>query len=223
MNRMNWITYLKVLFDQLESFNQNKQKHVENHNFLTGLQKIKNLLPLMNKNEYYKSCSDVSFTYKDVEFGIMHMPKFITWDNVIDVFLTKQVKTSIVNQNMKTTVKEYQLESQDLYEGGNYRGNNSSLQSSVNYQEGEVGESFKQELASTTKKISTNQKKNEDFFLSFADSVIKMQPSHPGSHPHEYQVQSNFGAPLLLGNPGIADKEDDDEACEIDSDESSDN
>ena len=71
------------------------------------MQKIKNLLPLMTNNEYYKSCSDVSFTYKDVEFGIMHMPKFITWDNVIDVFLTKQVKTSIVNQNMKTSVKEY--------------------------------------------------------------------------------------------------------------------
>jgi len=46
MNRMNWITYLKVLFDQLESFNQNKQKHVETANFLKGFKKIKNLLPL---------------------------------------------------------------------------------------------------------------------------------------------------------------------------------
>lgn len=37
MNRMNWITYLKALFDQLEAFNQNRQKHVENVNFLKGL------------------------------------------------------------------------------------------------------------------------------------------------------------------------------------------
>ena len=37
MNRMNWITYLKVLFDQLESINQNKQKHVEVGNFNKAL------------------------------------------------------------------------------------------------------------------------------------------------------------------------------------------
>ncbi len=48
MNRMNWITYLKVLFDELESFTQatNKQKHVEQGNFLKALKKIKNMLPL---------------------------------------------------------------------------------------------------------------------------------------------------------------------------------
>jgi len=86
---MNWITFLKVLFDQLESFNQNKQKHVDNFNFLAGLRKIKNLLPLVPRTDYLKQCSDVSFSFKEVENGIVNMPKYITWDNVIDVFLTK--------------------------------------------------------------------------------------------------------------------------------------
>ena len=54
MNRMNWITYLKVLFDELESFthsngNSNqaaKVKHVEVGNFVKALRKIKNIIPL---------------------------------------------------------------------------------------------------------------------------------------------------------------------------------
>lgn len=94
---MNWITYLKVLFDQLESFTQNKQKHVEKENFIKALQKIKNLLPLQTKNDYLKTSSDISFTYLEVETGIYHMPKFINWDNVIDVFLTKQNQYSFIH------------------------------------------------------------------------------------------------------------------------------
>jgi hypothetical protein len=90
---MNWITYLKVLFDQLETFNQNKQKHVETANFLKGLKKIKNLLPLLSRNDYYKNSSEVAFTYKEVELGVTKMPKYITWDNVIDIFLTKSFAT----------------------------------------------------------------------------------------------------------------------------------
>jgi hypothetical protein len=90
---MNWITYLKVLFDQLETFNQNKQKHVETANFLKGLKKIKNLLPLLSRNDYYKNSSEVAFTYKEVEIGVTKMPKYITWDNVIDIFLTKSFAT----------------------------------------------------------------------------------------------------------------------------------
>ena len=89
MNRMNWLTYLKVLFDQLDSFSKNRQKHVDTLNFLKGLKKIKNLLPLQARNEYYKSSSDVAFAYKEVEQGVEQMPKYITWDNVIDVFLSK--------------------------------------------------------------------------------------------------------------------------------------
>lgn len=65
---------MKVLFDQLESFNQNKQKHVETSNFLKGLKKIKNLLPLMQRNEYYKNCSEVAFSFREVEIGVTKMP-----------------------------------------------------------------------------------------------------------------------------------------------------
>ena len=97
MNRMNWITYLKVLFDQLESFNQNKQKHVETSNFVKGFRKIKHLLPLQTRNDYYKNCSEVAFSYKEVENGIIKMPKYITWDNIIDIFLTKSFAQSIIS------------------------------------------------------------------------------------------------------------------------------
>lgn len=69
-------------------------------------------MPLLAKNEYFKSSSDVSFTYKEVEYGIMHMPKYITWDNVIDVFLTKQYKTSLLENNVK---------------GGNYKNTNNNI------------------------------------------------------------------------------------------------
>ena len=49
MNRMNWIQYLKILFDELETFTQTihpNQKHVEQGNFTAALKKIKNMLPL---------------------------------------------------------------------------------------------------------------------------------------------------------------------------------
>lgn len=61
------------------------------------------MLPLLPQNEYYKTCSEVAFKYKEVESGILHMPKYITWDNVIDVFLTKQYKTSIISNSKNTT------------------------------------------------------------------------------------------------------------------------
>jgi hypothetical protein len=73
----------------LESFNKNKQRHVENSNLLKGLQKIKNLLPLQNRSDYNKQSSDIAFSFKDVEKCAMGMPKYVTWDMVIDFFLTK--------------------------------------------------------------------------------------------------------------------------------------
>lgn len=100
MNRMNWITYLKVLFDQLDSFNSNKLKHVESENFLTGLKKIKHILPLQSRNEYMKNSSEIAFSYKEVESVISQMPEYITWDNIIDVFLL-----SIRNQPKATDFK----------------------------------------------------------------------------------------------------------------------
>ena len=51
-----------MLFDQLESFNQNKQKHVETSNFQIGLKKIRGMFPMQTRNDYYKNCSEVAFT-----------------------------------------------------------------------------------------------------------------------------------------------------------------
>jgi hypothetical protein len=47
---------------------------VESANFFKGLKKIKNLLPLMSRNEYFKNSSEVAFTYKEVEAGVSKMP-----------------------------------------------------------------------------------------------------------------------------------------------------
>jgi hypothetical protein len=43
----------------------------------------------MPRNDYYKNASDVAFTYKEVEQGVVSMPKYINWDMVIDIFLAK--------------------------------------------------------------------------------------------------------------------------------------
>ena len=75
MNRLDWITYLKILFDQLEkvkeiehsnnssflSINTNKNKKrkrkfkiekVDRTVFVRALNKIKALLPMMKEDEY---------------------------------------------------------------------------------------------------------------------------------------------------------------------------
>lgn len=77
MSRMSWIQYLKVLFDELESYSQAnlppqvaRQKHVEVGNFVKALRRIKNLLPLQQKLDYLKACGEVSFSYKEVEQGL---------------------------------------------------------------------------------------------------------------------------------------------------------
>ena len=70
---------------------------MENTNFLKALKKIKNLLPLLPRNEYYRTSSEVAFTYKEVENGVISVPKYLTWDNIIDIFLSKQVNSIINN------------------------------------------------------------------------------------------------------------------------------
>ena len=77
-----------------------KQKHVEQGNFVKALRKIKNMLPLMPRLEYMRNCGDVAFSYKDVESGLLGnasmqanlpmMPRYLSWDNIIDMFLTRQ-------------------------------------------------------------------------------------------------------------------------------------
>jgi hypothetical protein len=67
---------------------------VETANFMKALKKIKNMLPLQTKTEYLKSCGEVSFSYREVEQGLSGcqypQQKYITWDNVIDMFLSRQ-------------------------------------------------------------------------------------------------------------------------------------
>lgn len=93
MNRMNWIMHLKILFDELESFTQaqgGKQKHVELGNFLRALRKIKTMLPLQAKLDYIRNCGEIAFSYKEVETTLTQgNQRFISWDNIIDVFLTR--------------------------------------------------------------------------------------------------------------------------------------
>lgn len=67
------------------------------NNFVRGLKKIKTLLPLQPQAEYFKNTSDVAFSYKEVEKGVVQMPKYITWDNVIDVFLSKSNTASLIS------------------------------------------------------------------------------------------------------------------------------
>ena len=54
----------------------------------------------MPRLEYMRNCGDVAFSYKDVESGLLGnasmqanlpmMPRYLSWDNIIDMFLTRQ-------------------------------------------------------------------------------------------------------------------------------------
>lgn len=107
MNRMNWIMHLKILFDELESFTQTqgKQKHVELANFLKALRIIKEKLPLQAKIDYIRTCGEIAFSFKEVEtFLSQGSQRYITWDNVIDVFLTRSASPMPVQTNVTTYV-----------------------------------------------------------------------------------------------------------------------
>ena len=43
----------------------------------------------------------MAFTFKEVENSVLHLPKYITWDTVIDMFLNKEVKTSVLSTGVK--------------------------------------------------------------------------------------------------------------------------
>ncbi len=70
MSRTSWITYLRALFDQLESFNQNKQTFVENENFVSALKRVKLMLPLEPKGQYFQKSSEMALSYRDVDLGL---------------------------------------------------------------------------------------------------------------------------------------------------------
>jgi len=111
-------------------------------------------LPLLPKNEYYKQSSEVAFSFKDVWASVQQLPPYITWDNVIDIFLTKHLTTSIISNSQQAPIS-----SEDYY--GSAQTNKQSIAGSVKIEEGEVADSVK-------------DFKN-DYVLSFSDSVIKPQ------------------------------------------------
>lgn len=57
------------------------------------------MLPLKAPLEYKRTCGDVSFSYQEVLRGLsggdppagtaIRIPKYISWDNVIDMFLSR--------------------------------------------------------------------------------------------------------------------------------------
>jgi hypothetical protein len=99
MSRMNWMTYLKVLFDKLT---QNQYSmNVDVYNLLESLQQIKNLLPLQYKDEYAcKHGQERGFTVNEVEnslkkFLIVNVNAQISWDDVIDMFLSNKIQSTM--------------------------------------------------------------------------------------------------------------------------------
>eukprot|EP00347_Sterkiella_histriomuscorum_P016987 403351092 len=220
MNRMNWITYLKVLFDQLESFNQNKLKHVETANFLKGLKKIKHLLPLQTRNQYFKNCSEVAFSYKEVESGVIKMPEYITWDNIIDVFLTKSFAQSIVNQQPQTTKQQQRSQFQinnifstqmdsddnqgyDQMKHHQQQPNNrdeSKIISDIDYEEGgEIDHSYrKQQSANENKGMSYPQVSSEKRHHKNSSSISNSNHQRNLSKP--MVVVNNIGMGSMISN-----------------------
>lgn len=113
MNRLNWITYLKILYDQLEKTKQpelldrksmssnsflnnsplNKQnriiERVDKSQFMKALSKIMSLLPLMSEVEYnYRYPSDKAIRFNEMENNIMCcQSQYLTWDAIIDILL----------------------------------------------------------------------------------------------------------------------------------------
>ena len=107
MNRLNWITYAKILFDQLEKSKQplypntdpasflgginqiNVQQvdKVSRDNFVKALAQIAGMLPLISKEEYeYRHPGEQAISYQQIETQLLCCPhSLLTWDNLIDL------------------------------------------------------------------------------------------------------------------------------------------
>ena len=66
MNRLDWITNLKILFDQLETVQVERVTHVRTTNFSNAFQKIGDILPLVTLNEFRQESSEMYYSYDDV-------------------------------------------------------------------------------------------------------------------------------------------------------------
>eukprot|EP00347_Sterkiella_histriomuscorum_P015088 403358362 len=110
MSRLNWMTYLKLLFDKLNSMqtgqsinlqqssmSNSTSNDVDIYQLLEALSQIKNLLPLQNREEYQsKHGNEKGFTIYEVEYNlkrflIINGHTKLSWDDVIDMFLSNKL------------------------------------------------------------------------------------------------------------------------------------
>jgi hypothetical protein len=104
MSRLNWMTYIKVLFDKLTSTQHlpinsppSSNQEVDLYQLMEALSQIKNLLPLQSKDEYSsKHGHEKGFTVQEVELNLRRFlimnrgSSKLTWDDVIDMFLANK-------------------------------------------------------------------------------------------------------------------------------------
>ena len=110
MNRLNWMTYLKILFDQLEkviepipiakkksflnrevSYHASKStlERVNRDSFVKALIKIESLLPLVSVEDYVsKFGNEQAISFYQIENQLMcSQYSNLSWDNLIDLLM----------------------------------------------------------------------------------------------------------------------------------------
>ena len=108
MSRLNWMTYLKVLFDKLLQQNHEMQVAgkqtflmVDAGQLLQALVKIKGHLPLLQRDQYMQrhQC-ERGFSVKDIEMSLRRfimsrkaesMVLDVSWDDCIDLFIQSHI------------------------------------------------------------------------------------------------------------------------------------
>jgi hypothetical protein len=128
MNRLNWMSYLKILYDQLEKVKDpvltpREQKRsflsdtilnqmsgaqseqpdkVRREHLVMALNKIIGLLPLINRNEYLRKFkNEQAISFLQIENSIMCCPlTLLSWDSIIDLLL------NVNQQQFLETIKQ---------------------------------------------------------------------------------------------------------------------
>jgi hypothetical protein len=70
------------------------------------------MLPLQAKLDYMRSCGEIAFSYREVEDSLSrgHVQRYISWDHIIDVFLSRQAPppTTVLHDVMPYVPPPYQ-------------------------------------------------------------------------------------------------------------------
>jgi hypothetical protein len=92
MSRQQWLSFLKVLFDQLETSRPDNgtEEKVSKANFLKALSLVIDVLPLQPKSDFVNN--EVSFSFNDVNQRLGQLSDFFSWDQAIDLFIVKPSK-----------------------------------------------------------------------------------------------------------------------------------